>query len=87
MQQFRCVGCNEILRRPPLNGICPKCRGKIIFTIHEGGIKKYMELATELSIKYNLSPYLKQSLELTQRYIDAVFGKEAERQEALEKWF
>jgi len=87
MQQFRCVGCNEIIRRPPLTGVCPKCNGKIIFTIHEGGIKKYMELATELVNKYNLSAYLKQSLELTQRYIDSVFGKELEKQEALEKWF
>ena len=87
MQQFRCVSCNEIIRRPPLTGVCPKCSGKIIFTIHEGGIKKYMGLATELVNKYNLSPYLKQSLELTQRYIDSVFGRELEKQEALEKWF
>jgi DNA polymerase II large subunit len=87
MQQFRCVSCNEIIRRPPLTGVCPKCKGKIIFTIHEGGIKKYMELATELVNRYNLSDYLKQSLELTQRYIDSVFGKELEKQEALGKWF
>ena len=37
MQGFRCVGCNEIMRRPPLSGVCPVCKGKIIFTIHEGG--------------------------------------------------
>ena len=87
MQQFRCVACNEILRRPPLTGVCPKCRGKIIFTIHEGGIKKYLEPALDLANKYNLSPYIKQSLELTKRYIDSVFGKEIEKQEALVKWF
>ena len=40
MQGFRCVACNEILRRPPLSGVFPRCKGKIIFTIHEGGIKK-----------------------------------------------
>ena len=87
MQQFRCVACNEIIRRLPLNGVCPKCKGKIIFTIHEGGVKKYMELAKELAVKYDLSPYLKQTLELTQRYIDSVFGKELEKQEKLEEWF
>ncbi len=87
MQGFRCVGCNEILRRPPLTGVCPKCRGKIIFTIHEGGIKKYLEPALDLAKKYNLSPYLQQNLELTKRYIDSIFGKELEKQEALEKWF
>jgi DNA polymerase II large subunit len=87
MQGFRCVGCNEILRRPPLSGVCPKCRGKIIFTIHEGGIKKYLEPALELAEKYNLSLYMKQSLQLTKEYIDSVFGKELEKQESIDKWF
>ncbi len=87
MQGFRCVGCNEIMRRPPLTGICPSCGGKIIFTIHEGGIKKYLQPALNLVEKYNLSAYMKQSIELTKRYIDSVFGKELEKQEALGKWF
>lgn len=87
MQQFRCVDCNEIIRRPPLSGVCPKCKGKIIFTIHEGGIKKYLDPAMDLVNKYNLDEYIKQSLELTKRYIDSVFGKELEKQEALKRWF
>lgn len=87
MQGFRCVGCNEIMRRPPLTGVCPKCRGKIIFTIHEGGIKKYLEPALSLAEKYNLSAYIKQSLQLTKEYIDSVFGKELEKQESIDKWF
>ncbi len=87
MQGFRCVACNEIMRRPPLKGVCPKCSGKIIFTIHEGGIKKYLEPALGLAEKYNLSPYIKQSLQLTKEYIDSVFGKELERQESIDKWF
>ncbi len=87
MQGFRCVACNEIMRRPPLTGVCPKCKGKIIFTIHEGGIKKYLEPALGLAEKYNLSPYIKQSLQLTKEYIDSVFGKELEKQEGLDKWF
>jgi len=87
MQDFRCVNCNEILRRPPLTGVCPVCRGKIIFTVHEGGIKKYLEIALELAEKYELSVYIKQSLELTKRYIDSIFGRELEKQEALGRWF
>lgn len=87
-QGFRCVECNEVMRRPPLSGVCPKCkRGKIIFTIHEGGIKKYLEIAIELTNKYQLSNYIKQNLELTKRYIDSIFGKDQEKQEALAKWF
>ncbi len=87
MQDFRCVGCNEIMRRPPLNGKCSKCKGKIIFTTHEGGIKKYLEPALSLAEKYELSKYIIQSLELTKRHIDSVFGKEPEQQENLGKWF
>lgn len=87
MQSFRCVGCNEILRRPPLAGVCPKCKGKIIFTVHEGGIKKYLDPALQLAKQYNLSPYMKEILELTKEDIDSIFGKELEKQEALEKWF
>jgi len=87
MQGFRCVACNEIMRRPPLSGVCPRCKGKIIFTIHEGGIKKYLEIALMLAKKYNLSSYMQQNLELTKRYIDSIFGKELEKQEGLERWF
>jgi len=87
MQGFRCVACNEVMRRPPLAGNCIKCRGKIIFTTHEGGIKKYLEPALNLAEKYHLSDYIKQSLELTKRHIDSVFGKEPETQENLGKWF
>jgi DNA polymerase II large subunit len=87
MQEFRCVACNEIMRRPPLTGVCSKCGGKIIFTINEGGIKKYLEPALNLAQSYDLSPYLKQSLELVKRYIDSIFGRELEKQEKLEAWF
>ncbi len=86
-QEFRCVGCNEIMRRPPLKGVCPKCGGKIIFTIHEGGIKKYLEPALNLAKAYDLSPYVKQTLQLIKENIDSIFGKELEKQEALGKWF
>ena len=87
MQGFRCVGCNEIHRRPPLSGKCAKCGGKLIFTIHEGGIKKYMEPALELGKKYNVSPYLQQTLELVKGYIDSIFGKEKEKQHTVDEWF
>ena len=62
MQSFRCVQCNEIIRRPPLTGVCNKCNGKLIFTVNEGGIKKYLEPALELANKYNLSNYINERL-------------------------
>ena len=85
-QQFRCVECNETIRRPPLSGKCPSCNGKIIFTVNEGGIRKYLEPAIALSEKYKPSNYIKQNLELIKRYIESIFGKEAERQTALGGW-
>ena len=87
MQGFRCVECNEIMRRPPLSGVCSRCKGKIIFTIHEGGIKKYLESSLNLAEKYNLSNYLKQTLQITKANIDSIFGKELEKQEKLGEWF
>ncbi|VVB83498.1 DNA polymerase II large subunit [uncultured archaeon] len=87
MQGFRCVACNEIMRRPPLTGVCYKCGGKIIFTINEGGIKKYLEPALELAERYNLSTYIKQNIQIVKENIESIFGKELEKQEALGKWF
>jgi|TARA_B100001971_G_C18266672_1_gene593588 DNA polymerase II large subunit len=87
IQQFRCSTCNEKYRRPPLIGKCLKCDGKIIFTISEGSIVKYLEPAISLADKYNLPLYLKQSLELTKRGVESLFGKEKEKQEGLGRWF
>lgn len=86
-QEFRCVNCNEIVRRPPLTGRCPVCRGKLIFTVNEGGIKKYLEPALNLADKYHLSTYLHQNIELIKRAVESVFGREPEKQESLKQWF
>lgn len=87
MQVFRCVGCNEKFRRPPLGGKCTHCGGRLIFTISEGSILKYMMPSLELARTYNVSPYLLESLELNQMYIESIFGKDKEKQEILGKWF
>ena len=87
MQKFRCVKCNEKFRRPPLIGKCSKCGGRIIFTISEGSVIKYLEPSISLANKYNVPAYLKQNLTLLQRRIEGMFGKEKEKQEGLGKWF
>ena len=75
-QQFRCAKCSEKFRRVPLSGVCLKCGGKLIFTISEGSIKKYLEPAKKLMKDYNISSYTKEGMELTQDYIESIFGKE-----------
>jgi DNA polymerase II large subunit len=82
-QSFRCSHCNEIFRRPPLEGKCTKCKGKLIFTISYGSIVKYLEPALELARKYNVPPYIQQDLELTKKYIQSIFGKDTEKQTGL----
>jgi DNA polymerase II large subunit len=74
-QQFRCSNCTQKYRRIPLKGECLKCGGKIIFTISEGSVKKYMQPAIELSKKYNISSYTKEVMDLTNDYIESIFGK------------
>jgi len=82
MQEFRCVGCNSKYRRPPLTGKC-KCGGRLIFTIAEGSVLKYMQPALNLVRKYGSSAYLLESLELNEMYIQSIFGKEKEKQMTL----
>ncbi len=86
-QQFRCVQCNEKYHRPPLIGKCQKCGGRMLFTISEGSIIKYLGPSLDLANKYAVPVYLKQTLELTQERVDSVFGKEKEIQEGLNKFF
>jgi DNA polymerase II large subunit len=87
MQEFRCVGCNEKFRRPPMIGVCTKCGGKIIFTISEGSIIKYLEPALDLANNFAVPPYTKQGLELAKIYIQSIFGKDETKQVELKKWF
>ncbi len=87
MQEFRCVNCNEKYRRPPLVGKCTECGGRLLFTISEGSVVKYLEPTISLAKKYNVSAYLQQSIELLQFRIEGVFGKEKEKQTGLGAWF
>lgn len=87
MQEFRCVNCNEKFRRPPLIGKCTRCNGKLLFTISEGSVVKYLEPAASLAKKYNAEPYLQQTIELLQARIEGVFGKDKEKQLGLGAWF
>jgi DNA polymerase II large subunit len=86
-QGFRCVKCNSKFRRPPLVGKCLKCGGKIIFTISEGGIVKYLEPALDLATNYDVPVYVKQNIELVKKHIESIFGREETKQTDLREWF
>jgi DNA polymerase II large subunit len=87
MQEFRCSKCTEKYRRPPLTGKCLACGSRLIFTVSEGSVIKYLEPAISLSEKYNLPPYIKQTLLLTKDRVEGLFGKDKDKQEGLGRWF
>ena len=83
MQQFRCVKCNDKYRRPPLSNKCSTCGGRLIFTITEGSVIKYLGPSLKLAEKYDFSPYLKQTLDIVKEQVEMVFGKEKDKQVGL----
>ena len=85
-QQFRCIKCNAKFRRLPLFNQCNRCGGRIIPTVTEGGIIKYLGLSLEIVKKYNLDNYTKQRLLLAQDYVDSIFTSDKGRQLKLDKF-
>ncbi len=79
-QSFRCGQCNAIYRRVPLGGKCEKCGGKLLLTINKGGIEKYLKLAKDLVIKYELPNYNLQRLKLVEGEIKSIFENERKQQ-------
>ena len=85
-QKFRCTKCNTSYRRMPLAGKCTKfkgkgvCNGNIIPTVHEGSVKKYLEMSREICRKYKVSGYTKQRVEVLELAITSTFGEEKQQQ-------
>ena len=80
-QQFRCISCNTKLRRPPLNGKCPRCGGNIVQTIYRKTVLKYSPIAKKIIESYGASEYNIQRFrifELTDFYI-MLGAKESEK--------
>ena len=85
-QKFRCTKCNTSYRRMPLAGKCTKfkgkgfCNGNIIPTVHEGSVKKYLEMSWAICRKYKVSEYTKQRVEVLDLAITSTFGEEKKLQ-------
>ena len=83
-QTFRCTKCNTKFRRIPLVGKCTTCgEEKIILTIAQGSVRKYLEIAKNLIDDYQLSNYLKQRITLIEKEINSVFANEKVQQKSL----
>ena len=95
-QKMRCVDCNEKFRRVPLTdqtiapsgketAQCPECGGKVLLTISEGTIKKYMQPSKDIVDSYEISPYKRQEVMILNRTIQSLFGK-SNRQSGLKQF-
>ncbi|MGZ4908099.1 MAG: DNA polymerase II large subunit [Halobacteriota archaeon] len=82
-QKVRCVKCNYKVRRPPISGNCPKCGGKIVLTVHEGTVTKYMERSIRIAEEYGISRYTRQRLTLLEMSVTSLFESDATKQMGL----
>ena len=79
-QKFRCSKCNHSYRRMPLSGKCDKCHGNIIPTVHEGSVKKYLEMSKKMCEKYQISDYTRQRVQVLDMAIESTFGSPRDHQ-------
>ena len=75
-QKLRCITCSEKFRRVPLTGKC-SCGGKLLLTVSEGNIRKYIEPSKHIMTNFVVSPYLMQQFAIIESEVDAFFGKRA----------
>ncbi|MBN2335037.1 DNA polymerase II large subunit [Candidatus Bathyarchaeota archaeon] len=75
-QKFRCSKCNKKYRRPPLKGVCDRCGGPILMTVHKGGIEKYLKPASDIIETYDLGEYYSDRIRLVREEIASLFTEE-----------
>ena len=82
-QKVRCVKCNFKIRRPPISGNCPKCGGKMLLTVHEGAVTKYMERSIKVAEEFGVSKYTRQRLKLLEMSVNSLFENDKSKQMGL----
>jgi len=82
-QKCRCLNCNKKYRRPPLQGKCPSCGGKLVLTVHQASIEKYLPFALSLADRFDFPPYLRQRLRLLKQNLELIFEEEKSKQAKL----
>jgi len=86
-QSVRCPTCNITYRRPPLQGVCTSCKGKLTLTVHEKSVKKYLDISKEIAQRYNISPYARQRITLVEKSIDSLFMSDKVKTTKLDDFF
>lgn len=86
-QSVRCPTCNITYRRIPLSGVCRTCGGKLILTVHEKSVKKYLEISKEVADRYHIPSYAHQRINLVEKNIDSLFSSDKIRKTKLTDFF
>lgn len=73
-QTMRCTKCNSKYRRMPVSGKCTRCGKSLTPTVHEGSVKKYLEISRRLCDEYSISEYTRQRIEMLDMTIESTFG-------------
>jgi len=66
-----------------LKETCPKCGGRLILTVHEGSVRKYLDVSMKVAKEYGVSSYTLQRLELLKIEINSIFKNEKAKQTGL----
>ncbi len=76
-QKVRCPLCNAKYRRMPLKGVCLQCSNpKLTLTVHEGSVRKYLQISKTVADRYNIDPYTKQRILLLEESVESVFNND-----------
>ncbi len=82
-QKVRCVKCGAKYRRPPLKETCPRCNSRLILTVHEGSVRKYLDVSIKVAEEYGVSSYTKQRLQLLKIEVESLFKNDKAKQTGL----
>ena len=87
-QAVRCTKCNAKYRRPPVSGKCRKCgNANLTMTVHEGSVKKYLEVSKAVSQKYGVDNYTQQRIEHISDSIESTFQNDRVKKAKLSDFF
>ncbi|MGQ9583303.1 MAG: DNA polymerase II large subunit [Thermoplasmatota archaeon] len=83
-QLTRCTKCGARYRRVPLSGQCQRCGSKLVLTVHERGVKKYIELAKAIAERHGVREYTKQRVALMEKAVESLFENGPVRKSRIE---
>jgi DNA polymerase II large subunit len=92
-QKVRCTKCRAKYRRIPLRGVCTRkkpdgsiCGTKLTLTVHEGGVKKYLEVSKNTADEFDVPKYTKQRIILTEKAIKSTFENDKVKKITLDEF-